>query len=75
MAAVNVFCPAYGFDKSPTIFYNFFFLILNGLLTSKSLLVACTSKFKTLEFYVLPTHYLGVLYLSENKQRLLYHRT
>jgi len=40
-------------------------------LTFKSLLVACTNRFNNQEFYALPTLYLCVLYLFENKQRLV----
>ena len=40
-------------------------------LTFKSLLVTCTNQFNTEQLYALPTLYLCVLYLSENKQRLL----
>jgi hypothetical protein len=33
--------------------------------------VICTNKFNIQEFYALPTLYLCVLYLSENKQRIV----
>ena len=35
----------------------------------------CTNQFDIQELYALPTLYLFVLYLSENKQRLLPHIT
>ena len=42
------------------------------LLTLQSLLVRlCTNKFNIQQLYALPTPYLCVLYLSENKQRIV----
>ena len=47
----------------------------NLLLAFKSLLVLRTNRFNTYELYILPILYLYVLYLSQNKLRLLSHMT
>jgi hypothetical protein len=46
VATVNPLVLPYGFYKKPNNFLSIFFIILNGLLASKSQLVACTSRFK-----------------------------
>jgi hypothetical protein len=47
----------------------------NLLVNFLSLLVTCTTRCNTYELYILPTLHLFLLYLSENKQRLLPHVT
>jgi len=61
--------------KTPISVRMCFMTVCNGGLTALTfyslLLACCTNRFNIQDFYALPKLYLCVLYLSENKQRLV----